>query len=422
MQPVARILDANANRAREALRVMQDYARFVLDDEPLTRELKEMRHALRDILGAWPAGVLEATRDTAGDVGTRVATEQEYQRTSLSDVIIAAGKRLSEALRTLEEFAKVSGPFTMLHVADAGATTVGQAHLRAGADPSPSAIAGRLEALRYRGYIVEQQLQSRMAAASGIDRWSPGVAGLWIDARRPCPTAEWGAIQSRMSRLAQIDRAAEVSTSEHPGHSPEAPPRRGGMLFRFNMTRHDATELGSASAVSAPPPVAAESWAEGLLAMARWCRGRGIAVVAAGRLEDALLLGADGLLLCPSSRQAKPDSSGLGEPPTWPIAVMRRVVGRTIWIGREVTGTADVAAAWAEGADWVALDLAAIGAGVGDVVVASRRAGLPILALAPAVGTGAMAGPGGGASSAAAPLASLPLLVPAAADPNNDDA
>ena len=29
---VLRLLDANANRAREALRVVEDYARFVLDD------------------------------------------------------------------------------------------------------------------------------------------------------------------------------------------------------------------------------------------------------------------------------------------------------------------------------------------------------------------------------------------------------
>src|SRR4051794_4807942 len=33
--PVLRLLDANANRAREALRVVEDYARFVLDDGDL---------------------------------------------------------------------------------------------------------------------------------------------------------------------------------------------------------------------------------------------------------------------------------------------------------------------------------------------------------------------------------------------------
>ena len=43
---VLRILDANANRAREALRVVEDYARFVLDDAALSGELKQLRHDL----------------------------------------------------------------------------------------------------------------------------------------------------------------------------------------------------------------------------------------------------------------------------------------------------------------------------------------------------------------------------------------
>jgi thiamine-phosphate pyrophosphorylase len=42
--PVLRILDANANRAREALRVIEDYARFALDDERVCGSLKQLRH------------------------------------------------------------------------------------------------------------------------------------------------------------------------------------------------------------------------------------------------------------------------------------------------------------------------------------------------------------------------------------------
>src|SRR5436190_2119069 len=34
--PLLRLLDANANRAREALRVLEDYARFVLDDPSIS--------------------------------------------------------------------------------------------------------------------------------------------------------------------------------------------------------------------------------------------------------------------------------------------------------------------------------------------------------------------------------------------------
>ena len=37
---LARILDASANRAREGLRVAEDYVRFVLDDPGLTKRLQ----------------------------------------------------------------------------------------------------------------------------------------------------------------------------------------------------------------------------------------------------------------------------------------------------------------------------------------------------------------------------------------------
>ena len=43
---LGRILDASVNRAREGLRVIEDYVRFVLDDPGLTRRLKEIRHRL----------------------------------------------------------------------------------------------------------------------------------------------------------------------------------------------------------------------------------------------------------------------------------------------------------------------------------------------------------------------------------------
>ncbi len=46
MNGVLRILDANLNRAREALRVVEDYARFVLNDDALCGELKQLRHDL----------------------------------------------------------------------------------------------------------------------------------------------------------------------------------------------------------------------------------------------------------------------------------------------------------------------------------------------------------------------------------------
>lgn len=106
---VLRLLDANANRAREALRVVEDYARFVLDDADLSGVLKELRH---DLTAATRSFVAEAIlhRDTPNDVGTGIKTEAELSRADVAEVVVAAGKRLGEALRAIEEFLKTTSP------------------------------------------------------------------------------------------------------------------------------------------------------------------------------------------------------------------------------------------------------------------------------------------------------------------------
>src|SRR5207302_730719 len=74
---IGRILDASASRAREGLRVVENYVRFVLDDPGLTRRLKEVRHRLAAALGGFDAGLLLASRDVRGDVGTHIMTASE---------------------------------------------------------------------------------------------------------------------------------------------------------------------------------------------------------------------------------------------------------------------------------------------------------------------------------------------------------
>ena len=49
-----RILDAAANRAREGLRVIEDWVRFALDDAHLTECLKQIRHDLAAALACIP--------------------------------------------------------------------------------------------------------------------------------------------------------------------------------------------------------------------------------------------------------------------------------------------------------------------------------------------------------------------------------
>jgi thiamine-phosphate pyrophosphorylase len=106
----ARILDASANRAREALRVVEDYCRFVLDDAFLTGELKTLRHDLTAALSSMSPGLLLEARETQHDVGTQLSTPAERERHSLREVALANAKRLQEALRSLEEVGKLFSP------------------------------------------------------------------------------------------------------------------------------------------------------------------------------------------------------------------------------------------------------------------------------------------------------------------------
>jgi thiamine-phosphate pyrophosphorylase len=116
---VWRILDANLNRAREGLRVLEDFARFLADSHDVSLKLKSMRHDLvaaeKQLFADAGIGLAERLqfRDTQGDVGTSQMTDGEQQRSALADVIIANARRVEESLRSLEEFGKlVSAPFS----------------------------------------------------------------------------------------------------------------------------------------------------------------------------------------------------------------------------------------------------------------------------------------------------------------------
>jgi thiamine-phosphate pyrophosphorylase len=110
VDPLPRILDANANRAFEALRTLEDIARFAAEDQPLCAALKELRHELAAALRRFPSGWILANRSTADDVGTGNATEGEYRRGNLADVATAAASRLGESLRVIEECSKTIDP------------------------------------------------------------------------------------------------------------------------------------------------------------------------------------------------------------------------------------------------------------------------------------------------------------------------
>ena len=107
---ILRVIDAAANRAREGLRVVEDYVRFVLDDAHLTEQLKRLRHDLVNALSPISPDLRLVARETQHDVGTRLTTESEQTRGEPHEVLRANLVRLQESLRSLEEFGKLLDP------------------------------------------------------------------------------------------------------------------------------------------------------------------------------------------------------------------------------------------------------------------------------------------------------------------------
>lgn len=114
---ILRMMDANANRAREGLRTLEDLARFALNDPALSGALKGVRHALGACVESLTGDDARrlACRDTPGDVGTLKRGEgdgparREGERQDLLRVSVSAGSRAQEAMRVLEEVIKIDG-------------------------------------------------------------------------------------------------------------------------------------------------------------------------------------------------------------------------------------------------------------------------------------------------------------------------
>ena len=107
-----RLIDANYNRAKEALRVSEDIARFLMDDAVLTSSFKQTRHGLTRAILRLPVSYRQivAARSSADDVGRESAIQDLKRRPSSFDLLVSNIKRAQEALRVLEEFAKIVAP------------------------------------------------------------------------------------------------------------------------------------------------------------------------------------------------------------------------------------------------------------------------------------------------------------------------
>jgi thiamine-phosphate pyrophosphorylase len=123
---LCRILDANLDRAREGLRIVEEWCRFGLNSSELAAECKQLRQEI----AKWHTPELRAFRDTLGDVGTELTHPQEETRANISQLLQANLCRVQEALRVLEEYGK-------LYLAQMGSA---------------------FKQMRYRAYILETNL------------------------------------------------------------------------------------------------------------------------------------------------------------------------------------------------------------------------------------------------------------------------
>ncbi|MEZ4694674.1 thiamine-phosphate pyrophosphorylase [Arcobacter aquimarinus] len=98
-----RLIDANLNRLREGIRVVEDIFRYLYNDKQTALKLKELRHLSR--LENY-IELLE-TRDVKNDV-LRSSIKSEQNRSDLSSILIANFKRAQESSRVLEEFTKLT--------------------------------------------------------------------------------------------------------------------------------------------------------------------------------------------------------------------------------------------------------------------------------------------------------------------------
>ena len=97
-----RLLDANLNRLREGIRVVEDIYRYIFNDKQTSSKLKQLRHNSRINI----YNELLNSRNIQNDV-LKVSTKSEQNRTDLNSILIANFKRAQESARVLEEFGKL---------------------------------------------------------------------------------------------------------------------------------------------------------------------------------------------------------------------------------------------------------------------------------------------------------------------------
>ncbi|OGS35195.1 MAG: hypothetical protein A2293_02280 [Elusimicrobia bacterium RIFOXYB2_FULL_49_7] len=102
-----RVVDANFNRLREGLRVVEEIERLVRSNKKTFPILKTLRHQISGCEKKVSVRIRLLARNSSGDPGRRITCGLESKRASLSELTTANFKRCQEAARVLEEFLKL---------------------------------------------------------------------------------------------------------------------------------------------------------------------------------------------------------------------------------------------------------------------------------------------------------------------------
>jgi len=106
---VLRLIDANANRALEGLRVCEDIIRFHLESPRAFRRTRALRHAVARAVNGLPVNPrdLVRARESTRDPGRRARAARVD---SLERLLVLNFQRVKEALRALEECTRLIAP------------------------------------------------------------------------------------------------------------------------------------------------------------------------------------------------------------------------------------------------------------------------------------------------------------------------
>ncbi|MEA2074012.1 MAG: thiamine-phosphate pyrophosphorylase [Campylobacterota bacterium] len=97
-----RVIDANLNRLKEGVRVIEDIMRYRDNNKTLSRKLKDLRHKAR----VNETRELLKYRDSINDV-LRASSQSELNRSDTLSILTANFKRGQESARVLEELYKL---------------------------------------------------------------------------------------------------------------------------------------------------------------------------------------------------------------------------------------------------------------------------------------------------------------------------